>query len=68
MAWWRCAVPTVSGMTIDQAVAGLGGAGSIITEFLARLGVGELVLIEDDTVDNTNLPRLLGATPTTSAG
>jgi hypothetical protein len=19
MAWWRCAVPTVSGMTIDQA-------------------------------------------------
>jgi molybdopterin/thiamine biosynthesis adenylyltransferase len=46
------------------AVAGLGGAGSIITEFLARLGVGELVLIDDDTVDNTNLPRLLGATPT----
>jgi molybdopterin/thiamine biosynthesis adenylyltransferase len=39
-----------------------GGAGSIIAEFLARLGVGELVLIDDDTVDNTNLPRLLGAT------
>jgi ThiF family len=43
-------------------VAGLGGAGSIITEFLARLGVGELVLIDDDIVDTTSLPRLLGAT------
>jgi molybdopterin/thiamine biosynthesis adenylyltransferase len=43
------------------AIAGLGGAGSIITEFLARLGVGELVLIDDDVVDPTNLPRLLGA-------
>ena len=47
---------------LHVAVAGLGGAGSIITEFLARLGVGELVLIDDDTVDTANLPRLLGAT------
>jgi molybdopterin/thiamine biosynthesis adenylyltransferase len=43
------------------AVAGLGGVGSIIVEFLARLGVGELVLIDDDRMDKTNLPRLLAA-------
>ncbi|MDT3445441.1 ThiF family adenylyltransferase [Pseudofrankia sp. BMG5.37] len=43
------------------AVVGLGGAGNIITEFLAHLGVGELVLIDDDRVDATNLPRLLAA-------
>lgn len=45
------------------AVVGLGGAGSIIVEFLARLGVGHLVLVDDDRVDLTNLPRLLAAEP-----
>ena len=35
--------------------------GSILVELLARLGVGHLVLIDHDTVDKTNLPRLLGA-------
>jgi hypothetical protein len=33
------------------AVVGLGGVGSILVEFLARLGVGHLVLIDDDPVD-----------------
>ena len=45
------------------AVVGLGGAGSIITELLARLGVGELVLIDGDRVEATNLPRLVAAEP-----
>jgi hypothetical protein len=45
------------------AVVGLGGVGSIVVELLARLGVGELVLIDDDFVDVTNLPRLLAAEP-----
>ena len=45
------------------AVVGLGGVGSIVVEFLARLGVGELVLIDDEAVDTTNLPRLLAAEP-----
>lgn len=45
------------------AVVGLGGAGSIITEFIARLGVGHLTLIDADTVTVDNLPRLVGAEP-----
>lgn len=45
------------------AVVGLGGAGSMITEFLARLGVGHLVLIDPQDVDGTNLPRLVAAEP-----
>ncbi|SIR90280.1 ThiF family adenylyltransferase [Micromonospora avicenniae] len=43
------------------AVVGLGGVGSILVEGLARLGVGNLLLIDNDTVDETNLPRLLAA-------
>lgn len=43
------------------AVVGLGGIGSIVTELLARLGVGHLVLIDADTIDETNLPRLVAA-------
>jgi len=47
------------------AVVGVGGVGSIIVELLARLGVGHLALIDDDTVDpeGTNLPRLIAAEP-----
>ncbi len=46
------------------AVVGLGGVGSILVEGLARLGVGDLLLIDDDPVDETNLPRLIAAEPT----
>jgi molybdopterin/thiamine biosynthesis adenylyltransferase len=35
--------------------------GSILVELLARLGVGHLILIDDDIVETTNLPRLLGS-------
>lgn len=45
------------------AIVGLGGAGSLINEYCARLGVGHLVLIDADTVDVHNLPRLVGAVP-----
>lgn len=43
------------------AVVGLGGAGSLITEFIARLGVGHVVLVDPQDVDETNLPRLVAA-------
>lgn len=43
------------------AVIGLGGVGSLLVEYLARLGVGHLVLIDPDRVERSNLPRLCGA-------
>jgi len=45
------------------AIVGLGGAGSIICELLARLGVGHLVLIDSQTATLDNLPRLVAAEP-----
>ena len=47
----------------DQKVGiiGLGGAGSLLNEYLTRLGVGHIVAIDPDRVDLTNLPRLVGA-------
>lgn len=42
-------------------VVGLGGTGSLVAEQLARLGVGALVLIDDDRLAATNLNRVVGA-------
>ncbi|BAJ30982.1 hypothetical protein KSE_52050 [Kitasatospora setae KM-6054] len=42
-------------------VIGVGGAGSLIVEYLARLGVGHLVIIDPDRIDRTNLPRVVGS-------
>ena len=39
------------------AICGLGGLGSLIAIELGRLGVGTLLLIDDDIVDATNLAR-----------
>ena len=44
------------------AVVGLGGVGSLVAEYLARLGVGHLVLIDPDVIDSSNLSRVVGAT------
>ncbi|MBF6605372.1 MAG: ThiF family adenylyltransferase [Chloroflexi bacterium] len=42
-------------------VIGAGGMGMLLIEYLSRLGVGSLVVIDPDRVDETNLPRLPGA-------
>lgn len=42
-------------------VVGCGGTGSAVAMLLARLGVGQIVLIDDDIVEQTNLNRLHGA-------
>ena len=42
-------------------IVGCGGTGSATAMLLARLGVGRLVLFDDDIVDVTNLNRLHGA-------
>lgn len=44
------------------AVVGLGGVGSLVTEYLVRLGVGNLVLIDPDQIESSNLSRVVGAT------
>ena len=44
------------------AILGLGGVGSAAAEALCRAGVGHLLLIDHDTVDETNLNRQLVAT------
>lgn len=46
------------------AVVGAGGTGTFIAHQLAHLGVGQLLLVDHDTVDASNLNRLMGATPT----
>ena len=44
-------------------VVGCSGIGSFLVEQLARIGVGHLVLIDPDDVEESNLPRLVGAQP-----
>ena len=45
--------------TLSIAVVGCSGTGSIVVEQLARLGVGRLVLIDPDHVEEKNLNRIL---------
>lgn len=42
-------------------IIGAGGVGALLIEFLARLGVGKLLVADPETIDATNLPRLPGA-------
>lgn len=43
-------------------VVGAGGTGSAAAQVLARLGVGTLRLFDEDKLENTNIPRVMGAT------
>jgi len=43
------------------AVVGVGGLGTHVVQQLAHLGVGELVLIDSEDLDTTNLNRYVGA-------
>ncbi|GFM31605.1 ThiF family adenylyltransferase [Novosphingobium sp. PY1] len=49
----------LAGMSI--AVVGVSGTGSPVVEMLARLGVGRIVLIEFDVVEEKNLNRIWGS-------
>lgn len=48
--------------TCRVAIIGLGGIGSLVAEYLARLGVGHFCLIDPDRVEFSNLSRVVGAT------
>ena len=41
------------------AIIGLGGLGGTVTEILARIGIGELTLVDGDCFDESNLNRQL---------
>lgn len=43
-------------------IIGLGGIGSLVAEYLARLGVGRFCLVDSDCVEESNLSRIVGAT------
>ncbi len=46
---------------LKVGIIGLGGGGSLLNEWLARLGVGHIVAIDPQKVEVTNLPRIVGA-------
>lgn len=46
---------------LKVGVIGAGGVGSLVIEYLARLGVGHLVVVDPDRIEETNLSRLVGA-------
>lgn len=56
----------LSGLKV--AVIGVGGGGSLINEMLARLGIGHILAIDPDKVEESNLPRLVGATQRDALG
>lgn len=47
--------------SLRVGVIGCGGTGSAVVSLLARLGVGHLALIDNDTIDTTNLNRVHGS-------
>lgn len=59
--WGKSGQKVFAGIRVG--IVGCGGGGSILAETLARLGVGELVLIDFDRVKPENSNRHLGATP-----
>ncbi|SMO81572.1 ThiF family adenylyltransferase [Fodinibius sediminis] len=46
--------------SLRVAVVGLGGTGSPVATLLARTGIGELILIDGDELDKTNMNRVRG--------
>lgn len=47
--------------SLKVAIVGLGGVGSMVAQDMARLGVGELLLIDSDKLEESNLSRVVTA-------
>lgn len=72
--WWNEATKSVqhpiaftSGMTdtfkkLTAAIIGVSGTGSIVAEQVARLGFGEILLVDHDCIEKKNLNRILNST------
>jgi proteasome lid subunit RPN8/RPN11 len=48
---------------LNIAIVGCGGTGSAVAEQLVRLGVRKLLLIDPDTLSDSNVTRVYGSTP-----
>jgi hypothetical protein len=48
--------------TCRVGIIGLGGIGSLVAEYLSRLGVRHFCLVDSDYVETSNLSRIVGAT------
>jgi hypothetical protein len=48
--------------SLSVCVIGVSGTGSIVAEQLARLGVGEIILVDFDKLERRNLNRILNST------
>ena len=48
-------------------IFGIGGVGSFVVEGLARVGIGNFILVDKDDIDITNLNRQIHATYKTIA-
>lgn len=49
--------------SLRVAIVGLGGTGSVVASQLAHLGVRDMLFVDPDKVEETNLNRLVGSTP-----
>jgi ThiF family protein len=47
--------------SLTVGVIGLGGVGSLVTEYLAKLGIGQFVSADPERVEISNVPRIVGA-------
>jgi len=56
---------TIQLINSSVIIFGLGGVGGYVVEALARAGVGEITLVDFDTIDITNLNRQIIATHST---
>lgn len=45
------------------AIIGAGGTGSVCAEMACRLGVGRLIILDDDKLEASNISRVYGSTP-----
>ena len=59
-AFGKKTTDTLRHLTIG--IAGASGTGSVVAEQLVRLGVGRLILVDDDVVEPCNLNRILNST------
>lgn len=47
---------------LKVGIIGAGGVGSLLVLYLARLGVGHLIVVDPERIEPSNLPRVVGST------